>query len=60
MAVKVSGHRQLRNFKSDYVFICHADPEQLECYDRLDFGLFGRSWALHISWAVVFARGVKE
>lgn len=57
---KGAGHRQLRNFKSDYVFICHADPEQLKCYDRLDFGLFGRSWAPHISWAVVFARGVKE
>ncbi|ESR42535.1 hypothetical protein CICLE_v10012894mg [Citrus x clementina] len=58
--VKISGHRKLTGFKSDYVFIRYASPDELKSYDRLDFGLFGRSWVPNVSWAIAFIPRAKE
>ncbi|ESR42616.1 hypothetical protein CICLE_v10012726mg [Citrus x clementina] len=57
---KVSGNKKLTNFKSDYVFIFYSGPENLKRYDRMDFGLYGRSWLANASWSLVFAPGVNE
>lgn len=58
--VKISGTRKLSGFKSDYVFIHYASADELKSYDRLDFGLFGRSWVPNVSWTVTFIPGAKE
>lgn len=57
---KVHGHKCLTNFTSNYVFIRHGNPDDLKSYDRLDFGLFGRSWLANASWSIVFAPGATE
>lgn len=57
---KLSGHTKLIGSKSDYVFIRYAGPEELKSCDRIDVGLFGRSWVANISWSVVFAPGIRE
>lgn len=57
---KESGKRRLSSFESDYVFLRYAGPDELMSYDRLDFGLFGRSWCPIVSWAVGFVPQGKE
>lgn len=52
--------RKLIGFKSDYFFLSYADPGVLKNLNRMDFGLFGRSWAPIVSWAVLFVPRANE
>ena len=50
---KVPGNRKLIGSKSEYYFMLYAGTEEVKSYDRIDFGMFGRSWAPIVSWAVI-------
>lgn len=47
--LKESKVHDLRDFRSAYVFLSYVGPGDLTSCDRLDFGLFGRSWCAIVS-----------